>query len=57
MYSVDAKLAQLIGAQGAAAAAEWAKKGEEEKQQAEDIRKANEKLDEETQAAARLHIF
>ena len=57
MYTVDAKIAQLIGAQGAAAAADWAKKGQEEKQQAEDIRKANEKLDEETQAAARRATF
>ena len=53
MYTVDAKIAQLIGTQGSAASAEWAKKGQEEKQEAEEIRKANEKLDEETQVAAR----
>jgi len=57
MYTVDAKIAQLIGPQGAAAAAEWLKKGEEERQQADDIRKANEKLDEETQATARRATF
>ena len=57
MYSVDAKIAQLIGPQGAAAAAEWTSKGEEERQQAEDIRKGNEKLDEETQATARRATF
>ena len=57
MYTVDSKIAQLIGPQGATAAAEWAKKGEEEKEQAEDIRKTNEKLDEETQATARRATF
>ena len=57
MYAVDAKIAQLIGPQGAAAAAEWTTKSEEERQQAEDIRKANEKLDEETQATARRATF
>ena len=34
MYAVDAKIAQLIGPQGADAAKEWASKGEEEHQQA-----------------------
>jgi Domain of unknown function (DUF4337) len=57
MYSVDSTIAQLIGPQGAAAAADWAKKGEEERKQAEDIRKTNEKLDEETQATARRATF
>ena len=37
MYETDAKLATLIGPHGQAAAADWAKKGEEEKEQAEEI--------------------
>lgn len=53
MYAADAKLAQLLGPQGAGLAETWMKKAEEERQQAEDIRKANERLEEETQAAAR----
>ena len=57
MYSVDAKIAQLIGPQGAAAALEWTKKGEEERQQAEEIRKSTEQLDEETQTTARRATF
>ena len=57
MYSTDAKLAQLIGPQGAAAAAEWNKKAAEEKEQAEGIRKDNERLDEETRTAARHATF
>ena len=57
MYTVDAKIAQLIGPQGAAAAEEWAAKGEQERRQAEDIRKANEQLDEETQTTARRATF
>src|SRR5260370_42620879 len=46
MYAADAKLAELMGPQGAALAASWTKKGEEERQQAEEIRLANERLDE-----------
>jgi uncharacterized protein DUF4337 len=57
MYEADAKLAQLIGPQGAGTAAEWQKKGEEERKQAEDIRKENEKLDADTQAAAHRATF
>ena len=57
LYSTDAELAHLIGPQGGALAASWNKKAEEEKQQAEDIRKANEKLDEETQATARRATY
>ena len=53
MYTVDAKLAELNGATGHPLAEEWKKKAEEERSQAEDIRKANEHLEEETQAAAR----
>jgi ABC-type multidrug transport system fused ATPase/permease subunit len=57
MYTVDAKLAELNGAAGHALAEEWKKKGEEERSQSEDIRKANETLEEETQAAARKATF
>ena len=57
MYDVDATLAQLIGPQGAASAAAWQTKGEDERKQAEDIRKDNEKLDEDTQAAARRATY
>jgi hypothetical protein len=57
MYATDAQLASLIGPQGSAAAADWKNKGDEEKQQAEEIRKQNEQLDEETRAAARRANF
>ena len=57
MYAADAKLAELMGPQGAALAASWSQKAEEEKQQAEEIRQANERLDEETVAAARRATF
>jgi len=57
MYATDAKLAALIGANGAAASADWTKKGDEERQQAEEIRKQNEHLDEETQHAAHRANF
>jgi hypothetical protein len=57
MYETDAKLAQLIGPQGAETAAAWQKRSEDERTQAEGIRKENEKLDEETQAAARRAAF
>src|SRR5262249_40947085 len=53
MYTTDAHLARLIGPQGASAAADWTKKADDERQQAEDIRKDSEHLDAETQAAAR----
>lgn len=56
-FENDARLAQLIGPQGAATSEEWAKKANEEKTQAEEIRKDNEKLDEETQAVARRATF
>jgi hypothetical protein len=57
MYEADAKLAQLMGPQGADTAAAWQKKGEEERTQAEDVRKDNERLDEDTQAVARRAAF
>src|ERR1700676_4421272 len=54
MCATDARLAELTGAPGAPAqAAEWKKKSEEERQQAEQIRKDTEKLDVENEAAAR----
>ncbi|HEX4347942.1 MAG TPA: DUF4337 family protein [Vicinamibacterales bacterium] len=56
-YANDARLAQLIGPQGASTAEEWTKKAAEEKSQAEDIRKDNDSLDQETQAVARHATF
>ena len=53
MYSADAKLAELTGPGGTKIAETWNHKAEEERHQAQDIRKENEKLDEETKAAAR----
>jgi hypothetical protein len=57
MYSTDAMLAELAGPNGHALAEDWKKKAEEEQSQSEDIRKANERLEEETQAAARRANF
>ena len=57
MYSADAKLARLVGAQGEETAAQFEQKGEDERKQAEDIRKENERLDVETQAAAHRATF
>jgi len=57
MYAADAKLAELIGPQGASQAKEWRLKAEEEKHEAEGIRVDNEKLDEETHAVARRATF
>jgi hypothetical protein len=57
MYSADAKLAELIGPQGLAIAREWKQKAEEEKKEAEGIRKSNETLDEETHGIARRATF
>jgi hypothetical protein len=57
MYANDATLAELAGPAGRTIAEGWKKKGEEERSQAEDIRKANERLEEETQAAAREATF
>jgi hypothetical protein len=53
MYAADAKIAALIGPQGSAVAADWERKADEEKRQAEEARGANERLDEETVAIAR----
>jgi hypothetical protein len=57
MYAADAQLATLIGPQGAATSAEWAKKAQEEKEQSEEIRKESEALDRETEAVARRATF
>jgi hypothetical protein len=57
MYAADAKLAELLGPQGASIAKEWRKKAEEEKADAETIRHDNEKLDEETHTIARRATF
>src|SRR5258708_3728599 len=48
MYAADAKIAALIGPQGSAVAADWERKADEEKRQAEEARGMNERLDEET---------
>jgi hypothetical protein len=57
MYAADAKLAELIGPQGATVAKEWRMKAEEEKRDSDGIRVENEKLDEETHATARRATF
>jgi hypothetical protein len=57
MYAADAKLAELVGTQGASVAKEWRKKAEEERTEAESIRHDNEKLDEETHTIARRATF
>lgn len=57
MYAADAKLAELVGPQGASVAKEWRRKAEEEKADAETIRHDNEKLDEETHSIARRATF
>ena len=58
MYTTDSKLAALIGTPAAAPlVVEWSKKGTEERQQAEEIRVENEKLDHETEATARRATY
>jgi len=57
MYAADAKLAELIGTQGASVAKEWRRKAEEERTESESIRHENEKLDEETHTIARRATF
>ena len=51
IYGNDARLAELQS--GSSAASEWKDKAEQERRQADDIRRSNEELDRETQAAAR----
>ena len=53
MYAADATLAELHGAAGDSAAQAWKQKATEERAQADDIRRANEELDRETQTIAR----
>jgi len=57
MYATDAKLAELIGPQGASVAKEWRRKAEEEQREAESIKAENEKLVEQTHATARRATF
>jgi len=57
MYAADAELARLIGPQGAALAETWGKKATEEKEQAEEIRKASEHLEAVTKETARRATF
>jgi len=52
MYAADAKLAELQGAGGASVAAKWNERAAQERQQADDIRHANEELVHETEVAA-----
>jgi len=53
MYAADAKLAELQGPQGTTLAATWIDKANQERQQADDIRRSTEDLEHETQTAAR----
>ena len=55
MYANDARLAELAGGRPVAAA--WDDKAKLERQQADEIRHANEELDRETQTAARRAAF
>ena len=57
MYGTDAQLAQLSGAAGATLAETWSKKAEDEKKQADDIRKENEARDAETNSIAHRASF
>jgi hypothetical protein len=52
MYAADAKLAELQGAPGAAAAQAWVEKAVQERKDADEIRHSTEELDQETKAAA-----
>jgi len=52
LYATDAALANLQGAQGAALAATWTKRAQDERQQADAVRAHNEELDRDTQRAA-----
>jgi uncharacterized protein DUF4337 len=57
MYATDAKLAELAGPPGAAVAAEWRKKADDERRQADQIRHDNEERDGETSVIARRATF
>jgi hypothetical protein len=52
-YAADAKLAELAGATGSTVAQGWVSKADQEKKQADNIRKENEERDAETIAIAR----
>ncbi len=51
IYTNDARVAELLG--GSAVASGWNEKAQQERQQADDIRRTNEDLDRETQTTAR----
>jgi hypothetical protein len=53
MYAADAKLAELAGTSGATLGAGWETKADQERKQADDIRKENEARDAETVVIAR----
>jgi|SRR6516225_4362287 hypothetical protein len=53
MYAADAKLATVLGPAGRAIAAEWERKADEEKRQADEARLANEERDGEIATIAR----
>ena len=57
MYAADARLAELVGGNGAALAAEWREKAEKEQHDAEEIRHENEGIDRETTSLARRATF
>jgi hypothetical protein len=57
MYSTDAALALLQGAQGARLAAGWSDKANDERRQADEIRHNNEELDRDTRLTARRATF
>ena len=57
MYTTDAALARLQGPGAAQLAADWTDKARQERQQADDIRHANEELEHDTQLAAHRAAF
>src|SRR5262245_37392727 len=57
IYAADAKLAEIVGERGATTAVGLEKRAEEERQQADEIRTQNEKLDASTESIARRATF
>jgi len=58
MYANDAALAEFTGAAAASkTAADWRRKGDEERQQADEVQREAQGLDAETEAAARKATF
>jgi len=57
LYSTDAELARLVGDRGTRVAESWAKKAEEERHDADEIRKENEERDKETATLARRATY